>query len=86
MALSKCPKCNNGFFEVKLVEPRGSRYKQNFVQCSSCGAPIGVVGFFDTGAQLEEQGQEITKLQKQVAQVVDALETVNENIRRLARR
>lgn len=85
MALSKCPKCNGGFFELKVVEPRGSRYKQNFIQCTACGAPVGVVGFYDTGAQLKEQEEEIAKLQKQVAQVMSALHTINENIRKLAR-
>lgn len=86
MALSTCPKCNGRSWEIKLVEPTGSRYKQYFTQCSSCGAPVGVLGYYDTGSLLKDQEEEITKLQKQMTQAMRALETINDNIRKLALR
>ena len=84
MALSTCPKCNGRFWEIKLVEPSNARFKQYFTQCSSCGAPAGVLGFYDAGALLKDQEEEIDKLQKQMGQVLRALDTINENIRRIA--
>lgn len=84
MALSKCPKCNNGFFELKSVEARGARYKQNFIQCSSCGTPVGVLGYYDAGSLVKEQAAEIKKLHNEIAAIQSSLHTINENLRRMA--
>jgi hypothetical protein len=48
MAMSKCPKCDSHLFEMKQA-PRisGSNFKLNFIQCSSCGAVVGVVDYFN---------------------------------------
>ncbi len=61
-ATSLCPKCNTGSFKVVTQEPSGSNYKLNFVQCSACNTPIGVLDYFNTGAQLEAQKQQIEGL------------------------
>lgn len=52
MALSSCLKCGNHHFEVAANEPRGSRFKLLFVQCSSCGAVVGVLDHFNIGSLL----------------------------------
>ena len=79
MALSKCGSCGNGFFQMVEKEPSGSRYKQMFIQCSSCGVPIGVTDYYHTHTKLVEIEQKIGKLEK-------ALQTIDYNIRILAQR
>lgn len=54
-------------FKVALQEPSGSRYKVNFVQCASCNTPIGVLDYYNTGAQLEEQKKLTQDLASKVA-------------------
>jgi len=49
MAASTCPKCGNSFFETVEKEPRNSNFKLLFVQCSSCGAVVGVMDFWNIG-------------------------------------
>ena len=49
MARSACAKCGWRAFEIKNVEPRGSRYELNFVQCASYGVPVGVLEFDNLG-------------------------------------
>ena len=49
MALSSCPKCTNHSFETVIQEPRGSNFKLIFVQCSSCGAVVGVMEHSNIG-------------------------------------
>lgn len=50
---STCVKCGGTSFETKEVEPRNSRYKLIFVQCSSCGGVVGVTEFFNIGSMLQ---------------------------------
>jgi hypothetical protein len=68
--ISSCGKCGGHSFKVALQEPSGCRYKVNFVQCASCNTPIGVLDYYNTGAQLEEQ----KKLTKDLANKVAHLE------------
>jgi len=71
MAYSKCPHCGNSYFEVKEVSPSGSRYKLNFVQCSSCGAPFGVLDYMNISAMLTQQNEAIKKIASAVNVHVD---------------
>lgn len=52
MARSTCPKCDNTRFEVKVVTPNGSNFKLQFVQCSVCGAVVGVLERLNLGSLL----------------------------------
>lgn len=54
MANSKCGHCDGTIFEIREVQPRGSEYKFNFIQCASCGVAIGVVSFYNLEAQILE--------------------------------
>lgn len=76
MAFSKCPHCANSYFELKEVEPQGSNFKQNFVQCSGCGAPVGVVDFQNTAALLDKQRQQIAIFQSEVSAVANYMRQV----------
>jgi len=55
MATSKCLSCNNHYFELQTIEPSGGKYKLNAVQCSSCGAVVGVIEYYDSGVLLKKQ-------------------------------
>lgn len=59
MATSKCPSCNNHSFEMKEISPRGSQFKYNFIQCSACGAVVGVVDYFNTARLLHNLAEQL---------------------------
>jgi hypothetical protein len=69
MAYSSCAKCGSGSFKLVTQEPSGSRYKINFIQCSSCNAPVGVMDYFNTGTQLEEQKKAVDSLSQRIGRV-----------------
>jgi len=71
MAYSKCPHCNNTFFELKEVSPSKSNFKLHFVQCSSCGSPFGVIDYMNIGSMLTKQNKALKKIAKAVGVSVD---------------
>lgn len=76
MAISTCAKCGGGFFKLVTQEPSGSRYKINFIQCSSCNAPIGTMDYFNTGAQLEQQKKSIDELESRMRRLEHGIDNV----------
>ena len=76
MANSTCAKCGGHNFEIKLFEPAGGRYKQNFIQCSKCGVPVGVVGYYDTGAKLEKLEGMHNLLSNGIGELADRLSMI----------
>lgn len=71
MALSSCPKCSNHLFEIQETEPSKSAYKLMFVQCSSCGAVVGVLDFFNIGAKLTKQDEALKRIAQKLGVHVD---------------
>ncbi|KQN68085.1 hypothetical protein ASE99_01605 [Serratia sp. Leaf51] len=53
MAITTCPKCPNTSFEIKETSIKGANFRMYFIQCSACGAAIGVQPFYDTNALLK---------------------------------
>jgi len=81
MSFSKCSKCDSSFFEVKEAEPSNSAYKIIFVQCSSCGAVVGTMPFYDAGViskdnqeQISAIKQQLNSLEHNLAQIVQTLQ------------
>lgn len=74
--ISSCSKCGGNTFKVVIQEPTGSRYKVNFVQCSSCNTPVGVLDFYNTGAQLEQQEKQIKGLTAGIAHLEHELRQI----------
>lgn len=74
MATSSCPKCGNHTFEVKQNTPQQSRYVLLFVQCASCGTVVGVLDYYNIGAQMIQQNKAIKTLAQKLQVHVD-LET-----------
>ena len=70
MATSKCSSCGSYHFEMVENEPRGSNYKQMFIQCSSCGSVVGVTGFYNTSSLLDELEEKIDKLQHGINEAI----------------
>ncbi len=48
MAVSICPKCGSGSFEVVEHSPLHAKFAMLFVQCLYCGAVVGVTHRTDT--------------------------------------
>ncbi len=66
MAFTKCIKCGGQYFEVAEHEPRGSNFKNIFVQCSSCGTPVGVMDYYNIGNLIKEQEGKLDELASKV--------------------
>lgn len=82
MAYSTCPKCTSTSFEVKEAEPRGSSYKLIFVQCSSCGAVVGTMPYYDAGVLAKDNQEKLTTLKQQIDQVGYSLSQIAQALRR----
>jgi hypothetical protein len=54
MATSKCVKCDGAIFETKDASPKHSQFKLTFEQCASCGGVVGVMDFYNIGAELQD--------------------------------
>jgi hypothetical protein len=83
--ISTCAKCGGSSFKVVLQEPSGSNYKLNFVQCSSCNAPVGVLEYYNTSSQLEKQKKQIENLGSQLSNIEHTLRQVTQAIQALHR-
>lgn len=64
--ISKCARCENTRFELAEVSPEKSNFKFQFVQCTLCGNPVGVVDFFDTHTGIEGAKTAIKKLERKI--------------------
>ena len=64
--ISKCAKCNSFSFELVEQAPKGSKYKLFFVQCALCGAPVGVLEYFNSGVQIENTNKRIQSLENKI--------------------
>lgn len=62
MATATCPKCDSAKFEIQDHTPRSSKYVLSFVQCAACGAVVGVMDYFNIGAETENLKKQINNL------------------------
>lgn len=81
-SISTCAKCGGSSFKVVLQEPSGSNYKLNFVQCSSCNTPVGVLEYYNTSAQLEDQKKQIASLGSRLSNIEYTLQQVVQALQR----
>lgn len=85
MALSKCGSCGHGRFEVKEVSPNNSRYRLYFVQCASCGVPVGVQEYHNIGAQIAPVTQTLDGLGRQLQDLEYQIRQISQAVQRLQR-
>jgi hypothetical protein len=82
MATSTCPKCNSTQFEMKEHSPRNAKFNLEFVQCASCGAVVGVMGYFNIGSETQDLKKQINDLGASVDSVGRLIEgLVNQSSR-----
>jgi hypothetical protein len=73
MAVSTCMKCSGHSFELALFTPIGESKKLTLVQCSQCGAPVGVMDPA-TGPQLETLKNQIPDIDERLNRIAKALQ------------
>lgn len=82
MAYSKCPKCDNGYFEVTENSPSKSNFKLLFVQCSSCGSVVGTMDYLNIGTLVKELENKVG-FGTSTSNINANLDVINQNIARL---
>ncbi|MGN6196936.1 MAG: hypothetical protein ACTHOB_18490 [Ginsengibacter sp.] len=82
MAYSKCPKCENGFFEVSENSPSKSNFKLMFVQCSKCGTVVGTMDYWNIGTLLKDLEKKVG-FDSSSSTVNNNLDIINSNIAKL---
>ncbi|MDH0032043.1 MULTISPECIES: hypothetical protein [unclassified Acinetobacter] len=70
MARSKCGSCGSSTFElVEQDRIRNSNFKLTFVQCSSCGVPIGVMDYYNIGDRLNDLEKRLKNIESTIGNV-----------------
>lgn len=70
MARSKCGSCGSSSFElVDQDRIKNSNFKLTFVQCSSCGVPVGVMDYYNIGNKLEGLEKRIKNIESTIGDV-----------------
>jgi hypothetical protein len=72
---STCGKCNGHSFELAPFAPLGTNRKFAMVQCSGCGAPIGVLDSA-TGAQIDGLKSQIAAIDAGLNRIAKALQLI----------
>ena len=79
--MSKCANCNGTFFRLQEQSPAGAKYKVQFVECSGCHAPIGILGYYDTSSQLVKQERAIAELKRDLSAVAQEVHRIARALR-----
>lgn len=80
--LSTCVKCSGRLFELKEQAPSGSAFKLQFVQCSSCGVPVGVMEYFNAGVKLDKLEKRMSQVESQIGYMQDSLRNIQAQLHR----
>jgi transcription initiation factor IIE alpha subunit len=83
VARSTCPKCDSNRFECTVSTPSGSNYSLMFVQCSACGAVVGVMDSSNIGAQNQKLKEGLQVIAKDVKQNQQVLEQVVSQVKQI---
>ena len=73
MAVSTCTKCAGHSFELAPFTPLGASHKLVMVQCSGCGAPIGILDPTAT-AQINALKNQIAAIDERLNRIAKALQ------------
>ncbi|MDK8182101.1 hypothetical protein [Paenibacillus sp. UMB4589-SE434] len=61
MAMSKCISCGHHLFELREANVQRATYKYYFIQCSSCGAVINSVEYYNIGNKIETHTNDLAR-------------------------
>lgn len=84
--MSTCVKCGGHLFKIKEQSPSGSNFKVFFIQCSSCGVPVGTMDYYHTASLLENLEKKVNRLIGEIDQIKHSLGVINHNIGLIAKR
>jgi hypothetical protein len=73
MAISTCVKCGGHGFELALFTPIAESKKLTFVQCSQCGAAVGVVDPA-LSSQIEALKLQVAMIDERLSRIAKALQ------------
>lgn len=80
MTLSQCVKCGNKLFELVEGPVKGSNFKLNFIQCTSCGAVVGVVPYYDPGFQTHQANGKLDELKSRISNIEYSVERIESKL------
>lgn len=80
--MSTCGKCGSHLFRVQKTEPSGSAFILYFVQCSSCGTPVGVLEYNNLGAMVEKLEAKVGDLANEIRQISYDVSLIKNSVRR----
>ena len=80
--MSVCPHCKGTMFQTERQAPLGSAFPVVIVQCSKCGAPVGVLEMNNAGALLQAQDQMIKQLGSRISGLEQSLVRVEAALRK----
>ena len=67
---------------MKEIEPVDSTYKLTAVQCTGCGAPAGVMDFWNIGTLLKKQEKQISDMDTRLQKMEYTLNQIAQALRR----
>ncbi len=80
MNISRCPRCENTFFEFVVGNLTNADYSYSFAQCNKCKTVVGVVEFEHSGTaishlsgKVDALGQKIENLRSEIASIKNML-------------
>ena len=73
MAVSTCLKCAGHSFELVPFTPLSASHKLVMVQCSTCGAPIGLLDPATT-AEIEALKNQVAAIDERLNRIAKALQ------------
>lgn len=76
MAASKCGACNSSTFEIKVAEPRDSRFKLIFIQCTSCGVVAAAIDYLNIGHDVGALAKQVKDLGNHVDSRFSRIEAI----------
>lgn len=63
---STCKNCEGTIFEVVEQSPTNANYKMFFVQCSTCGQPIGALEYYAGWVKMNSIEEKVKKLELKI--------------------
>ena len=82
MAMSTCGKCGGHMFEVVENSPHGANYKVMFVQCMTCGVPVGTQDYYNVPTLIQKQTAQITNLASSLDDIERKVRNIEDEVRR----
>ena len=84
MAVTTCARCQNQSFEIQEAKLVSSHQQFLFVQCASCGAPVGAIEALATTRRMEQDAR-MRKLEQQIEAIASGVHHIGRIVGGLAK-